>query len=92
MHVKFLITERVSLSKEIDLMWTERIKASLQCLSCQHLVWLWSMSRWVLPPAFLLLACRLRNSHLFCHQLPVYPVENHLSRSYISPFPIKWEY
>lgn len=45
MHVKLLITGRVGLSEEIDLAWTEKIKASLQCLSCQHLVWEPSMRR-----------------------------------------------
>lgn len=37
MHVKLLITGRVSLSEEIDLMWTEKIKAPLQYHSQQHL-------------------------------------------------------
>lgn len=68
-------------------MWTERRKAWLRCLSCQHLVWAPSMRRWVLPPMLLLLPCWLWDIHSLCHHLPVYPVENHLGKACVSPLP-----
>lgn len=93
MYVKLLITGRVGLSEEIDLAWTEKIKASLQCLSCQHLVWEPSMSRELLLalPILDYWLKQLINIHLLCHQLPQHPVENHLSKPYFSPFPIQWK-